>query len=223
MEMENSEDITKLIHTLSADLENPSETAGWPKLYWSSWVTLIIAMAIPTYISTFVWPELSKFPVDLADKSYWIETIFWLIASASCALCAYQMSIPSRENKMVIRFSAFLVSGLLSFLLVYFLLDKLAHNFASETELVHGRCGFFIFFAGIASTIWMFNVIRRAAPTNLLQAGFWSTASSGCAGMMFMHLVCRQENPIHLLIWHFLPFVMVTTLGALSARKVLAW
>jgi hypothetical protein len=215
----SSQKISNLIQNLSKDLSNPSETSGWTGRFWISWVVCFLLVGAATLYTTYRWPYRAYFPADLNQPMFWIESVFWILASISAAICAYQSSFPIWPKNQAKVFTG----GLIAALTVYTLSKGGAGSFSSELGLERGGCGIFIFLFGAISAGWMVTVIRKAAPTRLVEAGAWSAASTGCLGATFMHMVCPHENVAHLLLWHFVPIVLLVGIGAGTARKALSW
>jgi hypothetical protein len=215
----SSQKISHLIQNLSQDLSRPSETRGWTGRFWISWILCFVLVGMATWYTTYRWPYRAYLPTDLTQPMFWVESVFWILASIAAAICAYQSSFPIWPKYQTKIFTG----GLIAALILYTLTKGGDGSFSSELGLERGGCGIFIFLFGAISAGWMVTVIRKAAPTRLAEAGAWSAASAGCIGATFMHLVCPHENFVHLLLWHFSPVILLVAIGAGTARKVLSW
>jgi hypothetical protein len=215
----SSPKVQQLIQKLAKDLPHRSETRGWTGRFWISWAACFLLTALVTWYTAYRWPQRSYLPSDLADPMFWGEALIWALASVASAMCAYQASFPVWPKSQAKTFAGSLIFALFA----YTLAKGGAGSFASEIGADRGDCGIFILLFGSLSAIWMVSVMRKAAPTRLVEAGAWAAASSGCIGGTFMHLVCRQENVAHLLVWHFAPIALLVGAGAIAARKVLSW
>lgn len=68
--------------------------------------------------------------------------------------------------------------------------------------------------------IWM---IRRGTILDALQAGFFALLGAGAWGAVGMQLICGSQEPAHLLMWHFLPVLLMGLLGLLLGKFALGW
>ena len=211
------------IQVLVRDLSRPSETRGFARGFWTGWAVWMAIFSGLTYWSTIEVPELSYLPANLLDAGFIFEAMLWAVVTFATSYVAYQSAFPRGASDRA-------RSGtktLLALTLIWTLLrtggTPLLQQIRAETELARGRCGGFIAVVGMAFTGWLLYRIRNAAPTRLVSAGAWSAAAAGSAGCFFMHLVCRNENSAHLLIWHFVPLVALGLSGACVAKRALSW
>jgi hypothetical protein len=210
-----------LIHSLAQDVENPSETADWGKKYWIAWAIWLGFYAAATFLCTVMWPELASLRSDLLNGSSLIQIALWLGAAVATAIATYQSSFPVWKGV-----SAKPVAlGIFVVLLVTICFDwaGLGGDFAAEMHADRGSCGRFMLIMGFFSTAWMMIVIRKAAPARLIETGAWAAATSGAVGAFCMSFVCPHENPMHILVWHLVPILALSVVGAIVGQRALKW
>jgi hypothetical protein len=62
-------------------------------------------------------------------------------------------------------------------------------------------------------------MLRRAAPLRPGTSGLLAFLSAGSLGVLGTRLLCSKEEPLHVLLWHFMPLVAVAVLGSLCGRR----
>ena len=212
-----------LIRDLAADLDRPSEARNWTLRFWSTFGIGFLLFGLATIWIAESWPTLAYLPTNLADTDFWIETILWVCAAFSCAWVAFQSSYPGNSPKRAMILAGVFLLSVLSWTLMRWSPASLAVETWGEMDLDRGRCGIFTLLSGGFFAAGMFKVLRRAAPTRLGMTGAWSAAAAGSVGSLYMHLICRHENSLHVLIWHILPVWVLAAIGARLGRQRLNW
>jgi hypothetical protein len=213
-----------LIHELAQDLWRPSETKKWPAQFWISWGAWFVLYGIATYFCSLMWPQIAHLQTQLlSNASFEIVVGLWLLASLAFAHATYESAFPIWSGRSTKKIALALMAALVLWAFASWSPSQFQSELAGELRADRGSCGRFVMIMGVFSTAWMFFVMRRAAPTKLLQAGAWAAASSASVGLLYMHLVCPYENTLHLLIWHFLPLAGLSFAGSITAKKALAW
>jgi hypothetical protein len=221
--MSQSNNPSDFIKALAEDLKRPSESRGFPVKFWATWVFWLVVMAAATYGATQAAPSLAYFPADPREFRFLFESLAWGLVTVLCSYVAFRSAYPLGASERSGR-----CAGALLLFMVALSLIRLhpAFSFARivrESDPMLGGCGGFILILGALFTGGMFLHVKKAAPIRPALTGAWVSAATGSAGCFFMHLICRNESAIHLLMWHFLPLATLTFVGAMSARKVLSW
>lgn len=221
--IQKSKDTSRLIHHLASHLNEPSESINWNTNYWFSWLSCISVMAILTYLAAAFLPNDIHLPQNLKSVSFWAESALWLSLGFLAAKVTSSYARPNVFN----RWSPKLAIGVFAALIATIGFNVIPSAFASEvrTELhwMQGPCGFFIVFTGLVSALWMFYVVKKAAPVDLMKTSIWAAISVGSLGSFFMHLVCTHESAVHTFLWHVSPLFLLTFLCFGIGQKALRW
>lgn len=71
--------------------------------------------------------------------------------------------------------------------------------------------------------VFAFAVLRRAAPERPTLAGAVAGLLSAGIGASFYATHCPDDSPLFLAVWYVAAIAIVTTVGALAGRRLLAW
>ena len=212
-----------VITSLVNDLPNPTPAKDWFTNYWFSWISCFSLIALLTYFAAAMLPNDIHLPQNLGSFSFWLETGLWFTLSFVSALIGYHSAHPGRGSSKLLRMGIVTAFLLISSLMFRETPATFANEFSNEVHWHRGPCGIFILSTGIVSAMWMFFVLRRAAPTRLSFTGMWVAVSVGSLGSMFMHLVCTHESSAHDILWHVSPLILLGMLSAAVGHRSLRW
>ena len=210
------------IDGLVNDLSKPSESKNWFSLFFFSWMGCASILAMFTYLAMSFMPQDIHLPRN-TGFSFWFHSALWFGLSVTAALTAYSHSLIGKNLPVYRLFSrvfaiAVVVSALMD--LSWF---RLSDDLNAEFDFYQGPCGGFIFLTGFLAANWMWVVIKRATPLNSRRTGMWAAVSVGAIGSGFMHMVCTHEGHAHELMWHVVPLILLTGLGAILGKKWIRW
>ena len=215
-----------LEHTLSSlvsGLDRPSPSKNWFTLYWFSWLSCLSVMSLLTYLAAAVFPADIHLPQELRNYAFWGEAALWFSLALCSAVISFLSGYPNRSFQKSLKLIYVLASVLAAWLLFQESPRAIASDFMTEVELHRGPCGFFILFTGLFSTLGLFLILRKAAPTQLSLTALWTALSVGSLSSMFMHLVCTHESTAHVLLWHVTPILMLMALATFVSPRLLRW
>lgn len=222
-EDKKNHDTSSLIHQLASRLGEPSESLNWNANYWFSWMSCVFVMAILTYLAAAFFPGDIHLPQNLKNASYWIESSLWLSLAFLAALLTSSFSRLGALSRWKPRLAAFVMLALVTTILVNISPNAFASQIYEELHWLQGPCGFFILITGFVSALWMFYIVKKGAPVNLVKTSAWASVSVGALGSFFMHLVCTHENSAHTFIWHVAPLFLLTLMCVGVGQKALRW
>jgi hypothetical protein len=221
--MATKETLEQTISSLVSGLERPSSSKNWFTLYWFSWLSCLSVMSLLTYLAAAVFPADIHLPQDLRNVSFWGQAVLWFSLALCSSVISFKSGYPGRSIQKPLKLSYVLASVLTVWILIQESPQAMASDFMTEVELHRGPCGFFIFFTGLFSTLGLFLILRKAAPTNLSFTALWTALSVGSISSMFMHLVCTHESAAHVLLWHVTPVLMLMALATTVSPRLLRW
>ena len=211
-----------LITSLSGDLAAPSTSRNWFSQFWFSWISCFCLFSILTYLAAAFLPEEIHLPMDLKNPSFWLRNAFWFAFSVLSALIAYQSSIPGKLKPVVTKLG--IAAGVAALGILF--TESAPWQFLDELQALNikqGPCGLFILLTSLSASMWIFYILRRAAPTQLGFTGAWTAASIGSLSSFFMNLVCTHESSQHVFVWHLLPVFLLIAMGMQLGKSFLRW
>jgi hypothetical protein len=69
----------------------------------------------------------------------------------------------------------------------------------------------------------LFVMLRRAAPMQAWWAGLLALLATSAVGVLGANIICPNDRPLHLLLWHMLPLVAFAGGGAALGAWLLRW
>jgi hypothetical protein len=214
----------ELIDVLSLDVSADARGGikAFATRYWLSFFIVVLISGLLTAGIAHFWPEDAHVPVE-PSMSYFLEALLWIFGVGAAAAIAYEGVFPGPVRKPFLILAGLLLSLGSACLFWKASTLSLGRELPVELDILRGRCGFFIMLTAPISTAWMFAVLRMGATTRSWWPGLWGGASMACVGAFFMHLVCPHDNPLHLMMWHFVPVMTLMSAGAFAGRWVLKW
>jgi len=133
------------------------------------------------------------------------------------ALSAFILSVPDREKNWVsILPLATLVLWLLSISQSFYVV-----------EFVKGGIGLScvrdIFVLSLVPAVFLFMMLRRAAPLQKDRVGIFAGLSVAALGAVGTQFICHNDDPLHVIMWHYFPVVAIGFLGFWLGKILLNW
>lgn len=159
----------------------------------------------------------SDLETTMQNPTFYLQTLFLLALAGLSAFSAFVLSIPDRKKPgldivplvtLVLWVGVILVSGFHS------------EHFASGMGL---SCAREIFVLGFLPGILLFIMIRQAAPLQLGKVGAFCALSVAGLGALGTQFICREDNALHVLVWHYTPVLLLGGFGILLGRVFFKW
>jgi hypothetical protein len=161
---------------------------------------------------------------DAADQAdFAVETVLLIITALSAAVGALAVSIPGAERTRLLRWLP-VMAGVAT---VVWAAGELA--FASTTGAPAGRltfgwhCVYKTASVAAVPSVALFFMVRRAAPLHAAWAGFLAILATTAVGVLGANVICPYDRPLHMLVWHVAPLMLLAGLGAALGRWLLRW
>ncbi|HMO04258.1 MAG TPA: DUF1109 domain-containing protein [Kiritimatiellia bacterium] len=203
-----------VISRLAAEVA-PVRRLPAPGVQWAVWLGISLA-----YLGAFT--AVSGVRGDLAavvgDPSFIGLTVLFTVMGVLAGYAAFVTSVPDRDLPAGVRWSLLLASGIsLGWL-------GLLGGTTPGCAPGHGlACAVHIFLLGILPTVVLVVALKRAAPANLVGSGILIGLALNSLGAAALQFACDNQDPLHLLVWHWLPGVVFAFAGILLARRFLRW
>lgn len=164
---------------------------------------------------------------DLGDAveqtGFAVEAALLIVTALSAAVGALLMSIPGAERTRLVRWLP-VMAGAAS---VLWVAGELA--VASSTGAPTGRWGLawpcVSITASVAAvpSIALFAMVRYAAPLRAGWVGFLAVLATAAVGVLGANIMCPNSRPLHMLVWHAGPLMLLAGLGAALGTWLLRW
>lgn len=207
-------DTNNLIENLVAD-KNAKKPFVPSRLFFKWNIFSIIYLAL---VSQFIHIRPDIFEA-IKQPSFLIELSLLVLVMIFSCFCAFKLSVPDMGNKHLIFIP--LTPLILLFLFALYGAYNPDKNFVLPS-FQGVECLTCIAMFSLVPAILMFLEIRKAAPTKLGFTGFFCLLyASSLAGIsMRLEEIHTHE---HMILWHYVPMLILSGVGALIARKALKW
>lgn len=208
--MQTEEFITNLADTgAKKPLPHPLHIAGL-------WLAGIIAYFVISIEFLGFRPDIA---VKLHQPLYWVELVAALATGIAAVFAASWLALPDVGQRSWVRFLPFLPMALLITVLGVGIVHYNAMLSLADC-LRAGRydCLMYIVLFSVLPAIVMFVTIEKAAPVRCCWAGSMAALAAASFGYIIPRLNDINDNPIHLVIWFFIPVMLITMIGMISGK-----
>jgi hypothetical protein len=187
----------------------------------AEWMTItLLSFAAIGWLYGFR-PDLSA---KLAEPWFMLEMAMnaMLVLVAGCSATAF--SYPDRAKATFLKpMLAMIFMGYsLITLMTVFNEPNLASEVASNAR--HGlECLLCIVSFAAIPAIWMFWRLRQLASTKPMQAGGAALMMAVAAGCLGIRLVETEMESAGMVIWHYLPLLVLSGLGLILGKRIFKW
>jgi hypothetical protein len=203
--------IARLVHDGHPVTPLPS-----PLVRWGAWTLKAVVAAAIVTVLLGVRPELA---VHLRDTRFVLAAAVTGILALTAAADAFLLSVPGAAPGRVARaipLIAVIAWGGLLWTRMMAIGDPVAEIIATPR---HPACVALILSISAIPGIWLFRMLRQAAPLETRWTGVCAALGALACGALGTQFVCPIDAPGHQLLWHFVPVVVLTLSGlVLGAR-----
>jgi len=203
----------KLIHQLAMDLR-PVKPIGRPiarLTLWLLFATVFMSLAVyivgprPNLLAAFIEPTFA------------LRIVTTLCVAVVAGLAAFTLAIPGRnhEQSLVILGFAIVTLAIL-----------LGYLFYSAESLAPGagvRCARNTMIFGVAVSSILYFMLKGGAPIRSGTVGALAALGAAAFGSVGTQMICRNESPMHIFVWHLLPIALLSGVGILLGRLIFNW
>ncbi len=151
----------------------------------------------------------------LTDPLFVLSTLMILATATLSAAAAFQLSVPGEERRWTRR---------VPLLALGMWVAMIAFHAMSGAPLMGGAgwgCARDVLLLGAIPGVLLFWMVRGAAPLKLNWTGVFVMLALGALGALGTQLGCHDDAPLHLLLWHFVPVILVGLSGIVLGRFLL--
>lgn len=161
---------------------------------------------------------------DTADRvAFSIEAALLLLTAISAVFGALLVSIPGAGMPKRVRWIP-VTLGIACVVVAAGELVYAAMTGAPAGQLTFAwHCVYKTTSVAIVPGILLFVMVRRAAPLHGGWAGTLAVLATAAIGVLGANIICPNDRPLHMLLWHVLPLMLFAGMGAALGRWLLRW
>ena len=146
-------------------------------------------------------------PSALKSTGFQAECSLTLSLALASTLAAFSLSVPNRRA---------LWTSLLPAMAFALWAARILFMATSENRLELGNglpCLRDIAMLSLVPGGLLFFMLSRGAPLRIGTVGFYAASGVAALSCLATEFLCRNENPLHTLVWHFLPVLAASVAG----------
>lgn len=185
------------------------------------WLAITIAWVGLFICHSGLRPDIMR---KLAEPFYIPELALLTAIALSAGVAALCLSRPDGMQKSWVRWLpfAFMAPWAVTAMLNAHAAGGAA-TFMQTMNSMRFDCVGCILLCALAPAVAMFVMVRRGAVASSGWAGGLTALSVTTFSYLCMRLVEENDDPLHLLVWHAFPVLLVSLLGMAAGRVLLRW
>lgn len=205
----------KLIEELAADIR-PVKPVRFSALF-VAWLALSLVASALTLtflgVRADLWEQLQSF-------SFWSQFLLFLAGAIVCVLMTFRLAVPGLEGSAKKRWFVFsllvLYTGFHLVSLTNFDFSQMSHH------LTHGYACTTSVIVGALLPFAVINILLfKLLPLRSFLVAMYASFAAFWMGSFVSNLHCMNDNGFHLLLWHFLPVLVIGLIVAVPLASVL--
>lgn len=159
--------------------------------------------------------------IDRADFA--LEAVLLIVTALSAAIGALMASVPGAERATLLRWlpiatAAASVLWAVGELVVAAMAGAPIGRLAFSWHCVYKTAS-----VAAVPSIVLFVMARRAAPLRAGWVGLLSLLATASVGVLGANIICPNDRPVHMLLWHVAPLMLFAGVGAALGSWLLRW
>lgn len=195
-----------------------------PFARWATWtLKAVTAAAIVTILVGFLPRLRPAFAADVRDPRFLLAALLTGGLALTAAGAAFALSVPGVARDRLARVVP-LLAAIAWATLLWTRLLAIGHPVAHIAAVPwHPVCVLLILTISALPGLWLFGMLRRAAPLQTLWTGALAALASLALGALGTQFICPIDDPAHHVVWHFTPVMVLTFLGLALGSRVFDW
>ena len=159
------------------------------------------------------------------SRSLFLAEIFTLAAISISALWALvHLAFPDQYQHRLALHAPLMTTAMFALLFAWEMtLPPEPHAFIPAELEHHFICTLCIVGVAIIPSALMFWLTKQGATARPRLAGFYAMLAAASIGCLLMRLIEQNDDPLHLLTYHYAPTLAFAALGAWVGRRLLRW
>lgn len=202
-----------LIHEL-AKQGQPVKRVGPPIarfFRWAAVAVLCVAVGVAVFGFRADLEYTSRSPMFL------LQAALTLALGALSGLSAFILSVPDKAKPWLN-----IVPGTTLLLWLVVLVRALLSGENVQAGL-GVACVRDILALGLPPGVLLYLMLKKAAPLNVGRVGVLAALGVAALGALGTQFICRNDDPLHILVWHYVPVLVLGGIGILLGRLLLRW
>lgn len=155
-------------------------------------------------------------PIFVIELFLMAYVLFSLLAAS--LLMAYPDSYQKNNFVKIANFSPIILVIFYASSPLWQSLEDIAIDSSHKIE-----CAICIVVLSIIPTLFLFYQLRKGATLSPIKAGIISSISASMIACIALRLAEVNDQISHLIIWHYLPILVISAVGALIGSKIFRW
>jgi hypothetical protein len=209
----------KLIHTLSEDVQpvTPPKSLVMRVMQW------LVPSLLCGLLGFFTLGFREEIFINMASMSFIVENTFIFISGICLATAAFISATPGYKPMPVVVLTCIALTLWFSILMCAST-GTPSTVMLSEISGAKGMgCTLDIILLAIIPGIITFIMLKKSAATHLGWTGALAVLAIASLAALSSRFLCHNMDPIHLVIWHFLPVLFMGFIGIFLGKKLLKW
>lgn len=160
------------------------------------------------------------FAAKIASGMFIVEISLALFAGVLSALAASWLSIPGciRQNWLI--WLPFIPITMLVFLIGYQVFESPSHLLEAGKSI---HCATDVLMVAAVPAVALFVMLKFAASTRNMITSIMAVTAVAAFGYLGSRFICPNDDISHVIVWHYLPAVIIAVVGAVVGKKILKW
>jgi hypothetical protein len=159
----------------------------------------------------------------LTSPGFAVEELLLLTTAVTAAAGALIVAVPGAERSALVRWLP-VMAGVAALAWAGAVLAVAAATDGATGRFVPAwHCVGRTVAAGLVPGIALLIMVRSAAPLRAAWAGLLALLATSAIGVLATNMICFNDRPLHVLIWHVLPMSVIAALGAALGVWLLRW
>lgn len=196
---------------------SPVKRIGDPVIRFYCWavvagvcVTIGVAVLGLRQDLSFIWQ----------NPKFLLQVALTLVLGTVSGRAAFVLSVPHQARRSWVLFSVFVSLLCLIWAVILTVMLFLSGSGQAGPGV---SCLRDIVVIGVAPGFLLFCMLRKAAPLQIGTVGFLAAMAMAALGALGTQLVCRNDGPLHILLWHYVPTLVVGVFGILLGQLLFRW
>ncbi|MCB0354464.1 MAG: DUF1109 domain-containing protein [Bdellovibrionales bacterium] len=211
------EDTKKLIEDLAGDTESltPAPPVRARFFAWMAISCICLSVGV-----VFAHPRRDLQEL-ITDPMFLVEAISIISTALFAGLTALILSVPGLSfGKAKRAFLWSVIGWVISFTIA--VSYRISFSPQNMQHFTHGfLCSRTLILFSLVPAVALFGLVRIASPQQMYAAGFFLLLSAGLIGTLGVELTCPSDDFLHIVIFHFLPPVVLGAVGMVVGRRFL--
>lgn len=202
-----------LIHQLAIEAQ-PVRPIGRPiarLMLWLLFATVFMSFAV------FLVGVRRDLATVFIEPTFALRIIAILCVSVVAGLAAFTLAVPGKDHTRSILILGFAI------LVLVIVLSYLFYSAGSLAPGAGAICARNTMIFGAVISSLMYLMLKKGAPMRSGMVGALAALGAAAFGSVGTQLICRNESPMHIFVWHLLPIAVLCGVGILLGRLIFNW